>query len=269
MSPATPSNAPALSIGVLGALSALRDGRALDLGSLRQRAVLAALIVADGRPLSTDSLIYDVWQDTPPRSAVGTLHSYVSHLRRALEPGKGPRTRNSVLRSRDGRYSLAVGRLRVDVWAVQDTIDLARRRREQGRTRAASAAFEAALGRWRGEAYTELQGYRFARREAFRLEELRLSAVEMRADCDLSWGRDPHAVVRDLNEPSSQEPAREGLSRALMAALCRAGRFNDAVRVFDRTRRVLAAELGTDPGPELRQAFTAALRQQTHLTGPA
>jgi DNA-binding SARP family transcriptional activator len=95
-----------LTVRLLGALEATVDGRPVDLGGPRQRAVFALLLVAGGDVVSVDRLIDDLWRGEPPPRATGALQAYVSNLRRALEPERAPRMPSSYLISAPPGYAL-------------------------------------------------------------------------------------------------------------------------------------------------------------------
>ncbi|GAA4231492.1 DNA-binding SARP family transcriptional activator [Streptosporangium album] len=110
---------------VLGPLQAEVDGRAVDLGTSRQRAVVARLVAAGGYVVSTDRFIDDLWRGQPPPKALAALHVYVSNLRRALEPGRPPRTPATVLVSAAPGYRLRLEPEQVDAWLFPRLVDSA------------------------------------------------------------------------------------------------------------------------------------------------
>jgi DNA-binding SARP family transcriptional activator len=194
------------------------------------------------------------------------LHSQVSALRRRLEqaePGGGGR----LARSGAG-YRLVLGPGELDVAVFRD---LAGRGRETARAGDAAAARELlgqALGVWRGAALADAAPLcsRLAG-EAARLEEARAAAVEERVECDLALGR--HAeVVGELAGLVAQFPLRERLAALLMTALYRCGRRGEALAVYDTARRVLAEELGLDPGLALAGLQAQVLADDPALAAP-
>ena len=234
-------------ISVLGPLRAEVDGKRVDLGGHRRRAVLARLAVAGGHVVSTDTLIDDLWPDEPPQRALAALQVHVSHLRRVLEPGRAPRGAATVLVSSPPGYAL-----RLD----PDGLDAARFTRQLD------------LSLWSGPAYAEFADEPWAAPEATRLTELRLAATERLAETRLAAGQ-AAAAVPDLERHVRDHPLREGAVALLATALYRSGRQAEALAVLARTRRLLADELGVDPGPELRDLERAVLTQSVPTAAPA
>ncbi|MER5738348.1 MULTISPECIES: AfsR/SARP family transcriptional regulator [unclassified Streptomyces] len=248
-------------IDVLGAVRALHDdGTPVDLGGPRHREVLARLVAAGGRMVPTDTLVEDLWTD-PPVRAVGALRTFVAALRRALEPGRPPRTPPRVLVTEGPGYALRLPRDAVDVHRFEDALARARRTPE-GR-----ADLDTALAAWRGPAYADVPGSAWAQRERARLEELRLEATELRALLLLDSGSGAE-LVAELGAHVAEHPWREPAWGLLARALHRAGRQADALATLRRARTMLSDQLGLDPGAELRHLETEILRGAATLQPP-
>ncbi|SBT43443.1 AfsR/SARP family transcriptional regulator [Micromonospora auratinigra] len=245
-----------VSFGVLGPVTAWDDtGAPRDVKGPRHRAVLARLIVARGRMVPVERLVDDLWT-APPPGAVSALRTFVAALRRALEPDRRPREPARLLVTEGPGYALRATPDTVDAWrfesALADATDAA--------PRAALDRIDEALGWWRGPAYADFSDEPWAVTERSRLEQLRLTAIERRAEALLALGR-PADVVPDLDAHISGHPWREDAWRLLALALYRAGRQRDALAVLRRARDLLREQLGVDPGPRLRQLETDLLRQ--------
>ncbi|MEV4096632.1 BTAD domain-containing putative transcriptional regulator [Streptosporangium saharense] len=234
---------------VLGPLQAEINGRPADLGAFRQRAVLARLVAAGGHVVSTDRFIDDLWRGQPPPKALAALQVYVSNLRRTLEPDRPPRTPATVLVSAAPGYRLRLEPELVDAWAFAATVEEAAAALAGGEAARALGLLDGALALWQGQAYAEFADQEWAAAEAARLDDLRLAAVEHRAEALLALGR--NAEVR-LEQHVRAHPLRENAVRLLALAHYRAGRQADALAAIRRARETLAEELGVDPGPELR-----------------
>src|SRR5688500_13059150 len=245
-----------MEIRLLGPLE-VRDGdSAVVLPRRQQRALLAALALRAGEVVSTDRLIADLWGESAPASATGSLQNTVAALRKLL-------SRDLLVTQAPG-YRLAIGREAVDVNRFERLVDDAS---HAGATEQAASLREA-LALWRGPALADLDEAEFARLEAARLDELRVAALEQRIDADLELGR--HAMlVGELEQLVATHPLRERLRGQLMIALYRCGRQAEALEVYRAARLALADELGLDPSPELQELERRVLQQDPLLAAPA
>ncbi|ADB50590.1 AfsR/SARP family transcriptional regulator [Conexibacter woesei] len=251
-----------VSFGVLGPIVAWdRDGAAIALRGPRHRAVLARLLVADGRVVPLDRLVDDLWLE-PPEGAIGAVRTFVSALRRAIEPQRAPRTAPRLLVTEGPGYALRAGPDAVDARRFEAALQAV----ADADPAVQLARLEDALRWWRGPAYAGLDDAPWARTERARLAELRLHAVERRAAALLALGR-AAAAVPDLDAHVAEHPWREEGWRLLALALYRSGRQADALAVLQRARRMLVAELAIEPGPALRALEHDILVQAEHLTG--
>ena len=252
-----------LTLRVLGELDAVRDGARIELGGRRQRAALAALIIARGEVVSDERLAECVWGDGSAHRGAGGLQSYVSHLRRLLQPDSGARSRTDVI-SRIGRgYALNLTTLDVDAWRFERTLEAATELPASERARQLTAA----LDLWRGPAYADYADEPWSGTEIARLLELRTIAREALLDARLVLG-DATLLVPELEALVAEDPLREERWRLLVLALYRAHRQGEALAALRRARRTLAAELGVEPGPALRSLERDVLAQSPALDGP-
>ena len=249
-----------LEFRVLGPVQAVRDGRELPLGGPRRRAVLALLLVAEGRVVLAERLAEELWGDSPPPGAAGTLRSHLSRLRALTGP-------DAALVARGGGYALAAGPDQVDAARFERLAGAGREALEHGEAAAAAARFRQALGLWRGAALADVAEVPVLAREGARLEELRLVAVEGRIEADVELGLAAEAAG-ELEGLVAGYPVRERLWRLLVLALYRCGRQADALAAYRRARAVLAGELGIEPGEELQALEQAVLRQQVPAAAP-
>ncbi|WP_170191984.1 BTAD domain-containing putative transcriptional regulator [Saccharothrix syringae] len=243
-----------ISVQLLGPVRAARGEREIGLGAARQRAVFAVLAVRANQVVSREDLVDGVWGDHPPASVAASVYTYVSGLRRALEPQRTGRAAPSVLVSTDAGYSLRLEPGHSDVEAFERHRQAALHL-PPGR---ALAELDAALALWRGEALAGIPGP-FAEAQRARLAELRLATVERRAELALELGR--HAeVVAELTGLVARYPLREQARLLLMTALHRGGRTVEALEVYEDARRTVVEELGMDPGPALQELHQRILR---------
>lgn len=246
-----------LEFRLLGPVAAAADGRMLDIASHKQRALLAALLLARGGVVSSDRLIDALWGDNPPPSAHPTLRGLVARLRRTLAEGEEP-----PLRGRDGGYALEVRPEQVDAWRFDRLVEEAARVRAEPER--AAEALRLALGLFTGPALGDLADREFARPEARRLDDARLTAVEDLADAELALGQ-PDAALARLEPHVGAHPLRERAWGQRMLALYRLGRQAEALRAYQDLRHVLGEELGIEPTPALRQLEERILRQHPDL----
>ena len=267
-----------MQVGVLGPTQVLRGSEPIDLGTRKQRALLAALALHGGRPASMDAIIDLLWGDDPPGAVTATLQVYVAGLRRALEPDRQRRAPAAFLVTVGAGYALRVPSEQLDAGQFTKVVAEAharlapaaalvpngRARLHRGDLAEVVRDLDAALGLWRGEPYAELEDAPDARAERVRLEELRLLAVEDRALAQVWLGQQATAAA-ELEALTACHPLRERLWGLWALALTRSGRQADALAVLRQVRTVLDDELGLEPGTELRALQTAVLRQDPAL----
>ncbi|MER7277640.1 BTAD domain-containing putative transcriptional regulator [Dactylosporangium sp. NPDC000244] len=247
-----------MELRILGPLEALTDdGVPIDLGTPKQRAVLALLATRPGRVVPVQTLVDELWADEPPERAIASLQAYVSRLRRALEPDRAARGPATVLVSRAPGYLLAVPPEAVDAVRFAAAVGPA----DGGDD---PAVLDAALALWRGDPLPELGDSPLAQAERARMQELRFAALERRAAAWLARDRLPE-VIYTTEAALAESPYREPLWAQLMLALYRAGRQAEALSAFAKARAILAGELGIEPGPELRRLESDILRQSPGL----
>ncbi|WP_188111116.1 AfsR/SARP family transcriptional regulator [Nocardioides antri] len=263
-------------VGVLGptVVATTPSDDPLPLQAAKHRALVAALALHPGRAVPADVLVDTVWGPEAPPSAHATLQTYVSLVRRALEPDLPARSPSTHLTSSDLGYQLdaevdaeAFARSVAEVHAaiadltrsaVPTAVDVELATRHLG-------TLDAALALWRGTPYADLPDSDVVLPERGRLSELRLLALEDRATLLIATGRDAEAVS-ELDGLTTAHPLRERLWTLLAVALARTGRQADALAALDRMRTVLDEELGLDPSPQTRELQTAILR---HEVAPA
>ncbi|MFG1614456.1 BTAD domain-containing putative transcriptional regulator [Nonomuraea wenchangensis] len=249
---------------VLGPVEAYEHDDGLDLGGLRQRAVLARLLVARGQVVPVDTLLYDLWDDDAAKGAQSGLQVYISRLRRVLEPGRPRGGPNRLLVTVASGYALRVASDQVDALRFEQLVRAAGEHLEEADPQSARGRLEKALGLWRGTPYSDFADQQWAEAEVNRLTELRLVARERHSDTGLRLGL--HAeTVPDLEALTTEHPLREEGWRLLALGLYRCGRQGDALAALRRARNILADELGIDPGPALRKLESDILAQSPEL----
>jgi DNA-binding SARP family transcriptional activator len=249
--------------GLLGPLR-VRDGtRQVSVSAPRQRVLLAALLLNAGQVVSLGTLAETLWEGGSPAGARGALHSAVQRLRSTLDPSGA-----SLIETRPPGYLIQVDDARLD---VREFGVLAAR----GHTAAAAGAWaqaasllREALGLWRGEPLADVPSQVLRDREVPPLADQRLHALAARIDADLHLGRHGEAVA-ELRQLVADHPLQEQFHAQLMLSLYRTGRQADALAAYQVVRRVLADQLGIDPGPELRLLHQRILGADSELLLPA
>ncbi|MDO0927223.1 BTAD domain-containing putative transcriptional regulator [Streptomyces sp. TG1A-8] len=250
----------ALRFGVLGPVRAWRGGESLNTGSPQQRALLAALLLREGRTATAAELIDALWGTEAPSQALAAVRTYASRLRKVLGPG--------ALVSESGGYAVrAPAPDALDLATAQELAAGAEKARAAGDLGRAREALNRALALWDGEPLAGVPGP-YAQAQRARLEEWRLQLLESRLDMDLEQGCHAEAVS-ELTALTAVHPLRERLRELLMLALYRSGRQAEALAVYADTRRLLAEELGVDPRPGLRELQQRILQADPALAEPS
>ena len=241
---------------ILGPLEVVDETGTLLLGGLKQRAVLALLLLEAPKAVSTDRLIDSLWAEQPPRTASTSLQNFISQLRKTLGA--------DVLVTKPPGYALAITPDQVDLTRFRHLIATARATTEPVQR---ATMMREALDLWRGAPLADFEFEPFAQSEIARLKEERLAVIEERIDADLEAGR--HAeIVGEVEALVDRHPTRERLRAHLMLALYRSGRQAEALGVYQDARRTLVDELGIEPGRDLQQLHGEILRQDAGLRAP-
>jgi DNA-binding SARP family transcriptional activator len=240
---------------LLGPMDALDRGTAVELGGLKQRALLARLLVTPNRTVAVDRLVGDLWGEDAPGSAAKMVQIYVSHLRKVLPDG--------MLLTRSPGYAIEVDENAIDLVRFDRLRRAGHAALQAGDAVEAAARLREALALWRGEALAEFDEP-FAHVERNHLDELHLVCLEDRIEADLAQGRHGE-LVGELAAEVARHPLRERLRRQSMLALYRSARHADALAVYDDFRRKLADELGLEPSVELRTLQRQVLNQDPAL----
>lgn len=242
---------------ILGPVEAWVSGRRVPLDGAKLHTVLAALLLAEGRPIPDFRMGYLLWGDHPPTTPEAQICTYVSRLRRRL-PGGGLR----LLRL--GRaYAMETGRWDVDRQQFETKVEHGLKMYRNGDLKGAERYFRDALSLWRGPALCDVS-WHLSGAELPRLEERRMATLEHHIDVRSALGMH-RELVPELTRLVSEEPLRERFRAQLMIALYRCGRPADALQVYQDGRRTFDNALGTAPGPELQKIHQAVLMGDPEL----
>jgi DNA-binding SARP family transcriptional activator len=253
-----------LRIELLGPVRAWRAQEELALGSAHRRGVLAALAMRANQVVARTELIDALWGESAPASANGSIYTYVSGLRAALEPDRARRSEGRVLASAGSGYCLRLDADELDVQRFDALREQARHLVETQDLAGARTALDDALGLWNGEPLAGIPGP-FAASQRARLAELRLATLETRAQVVLDSGGH-QSILDELIELARENPLREDIHGLLLLALYRSGRRDDALATFQRISVTAIESLGTEPGPALHRLYQQVLVDDPALT---
>ncbi|WP_181806259.1 AfsR/SARP family transcriptional regulator [Streptomyces shenzhenensis] len=254
----------ALRFSVLGPLAAEARGRALSLGPLKQRLVLAMLLCRPNALVSVDLLTEAVWDEEPPRTARKNLQGYVSALRKTLaEAGAGDR-----LVHRPGGYLLRLGESELDALRFQALARAGREAAADGDAERAARLLRDARMLWAGVPLPELACSEPLRAEAERLAARHVTVCEDWAEAALEAGH-AREVTETTGDLVERYPLRERLRAVQMTALHRSGRRAEALAAYDELRQNLSRELGLPPSPVLESLYRSILADTSGPSGPS
>ncbi|HEY5857704.1 MAG TPA: BTAD domain-containing putative transcriptional regulator [Aldersonia sp.] len=248
---------------LLGGIDVANGAGPVPLGTRKQRAVLAQLVLAGGQVVGMGRLIEGIWGDESPDRAEATVQSHISGLRRALEPDRPPRAPAQLLVTRGTGYALVAERSAVDVWRFTDAVERARQQHSAGDLGAAAEVLRPALAEY-APLLPEFEGMPFHDEAARHLERIHRAALELSYEIRLDLGEE-RLLVADLEVAVQRDPLHEGLWYLLAIARYRMGRQSESLAALAECRRVLADQIGVDPSPRLRQLERDILAQAPHL----
>ena len=247
---------------ILGPLEVLENSRPLALGRLKERIVLAVLLLHANEFVSRERLIDELWGTSPPATARKAVNVYISKLRQTLT-----RNGHDPIATAEGGYRLGVDPDLLDAERLRSLIAQARSCIADGDSDPAAQLLQEALALWRGPTLAGIPLESFGRDEVAQLDELRLAALMDRIDCDLALGRHEQ-VLGELNLLVREHPLRERLRAQQMLALYRADRQADALDVYAEARQTLVDDLGIEPCEALQRLQQAILRHDPSLETP-
>ncbi|MEU6713784.1 BTAD domain-containing putative transcriptional regulator [Nonomuraea sp. NPDC046802] len=252
---------------VLGPPQVLRDEREVNLGGPQQRALLALLLAAEGRPVGLEDLVDGLWGQDPPGTALNVLYRNVGMLRRALEPGLGVRETGRWLLRAAGGYRLVVDTTNADLLLFREHMAQARTSAAEGRPAEAVEGYLRALLLWRGPAGAGITPDVRARPVFVALDREFGAAVGEAANHALAAGM-PARLLPAVRAAAEREPLDELLQARLVQLLAATGRQAEALEVYRQVGERLAEELGIDPGPELTAAGQGVLAAERAPVAP-
>lgn len=249
-------------IKLLGSIDATLDDVPIVPSAAKPRQLLALLALNAGRAVSVSTLMAEIWGRTQPRAASTTLHTYISKLRRALElalPGQSGVDVKSILVTEQIGYSLRAQASDVDVGRYEQLANAGRIAADLGDYKTASRSLDAALSLWRGSALSDIVAGPHLAVEIVRLEENRLSDLDLRIEADLRLGRH-RKLLGELAGLCARFSMSENFCTKYMLALYRSGEQWRALEVFQRLWSSMVDELGVEPSASAQRLHVAILR---------
>src|SRR5215472_4567356 len=247
-------------VRILGPFHLEDGGRRITIGGLRQRAVLAALLLHASEVVPSELLLMDLWGEDAPPGTANALQAAVSRLRRLLPPGR--------LVTTGPGYMLRLFPAELDAAQFEQLIFEGRDALAAGAATEAVQLLDQAMSLWRGPPLADFRYDPFAQAEIARLEELQLACLEERNEARLALGS-PGALTAELGRMVNDHPLRERLRGQLMLALYRSGRQTEALETYREFRNALREELGLEPSSALRDLEAAILRHDPVLAPPS
>ncbi|WP_432015935.1 AfsR/SARP family transcriptional regulator, partial [Streptomyces hydrogenans] len=249
---------------LLGSVAIVTEGGDIAAGPAKRTSLLAVLLLRPNTAVNVTGLMDALWEDEPPTHAKTVLQGHVSRLR-ALLAAHGAEAYGVELTTQGSAYLLRMPESLVDAHRFEELVGLAGTQRHAADS---VRMLREALSYWQGPALTGTVPSGPLEAAATALEELRLTSVEALAEAYGKLGEHGRAAAV-LRTEAVAHPLRESLAAALMTALARAGRRSDALDWYHRTRRLLAEELGVDPGVALSETYAGLLRDAGAVLVPA
>ncbi|MCT2587019.1 AfsR/SARP family transcriptional regulator [Actinophytocola gossypii] len=233
------------------------DGTAwVTVGAAKVRLLLATLLVRANQTVPTETIVDELWGETPPKTATTQVHGYVLRLRRLLG--------EDVLTTVAPGYRLVVGAEDTDAQRFELLADQGHAAHRDSRPESSAEHLAEALALWRGPAFGDVPASATVTAEAERLTEKRLTALDTRVAADLDRGRHT-TLIGELRRHVEEHPLRERAWAHLMLAQFRSGRQAEALGSYQRVRQVLVDELGVEPGADLRDLHRRILADDPTL----
>ena len=249
-----------IQFGLLGSLEVSINGRPIDIGTPKERQLLAILLIDFNTNVSVDKLVDELWGESPPAQPVAGLRTYVSNLRRALSAGG--RDGKTLLVTESNGYALRISEEQLDSLQFEQLVSRARFDAVAKPSESVAATLDDALALVRGSPLADMGYEDFAQHEVVRLSEMVLSAEELRAELAIEMG-DAASWLPRIIRLSSDHPLRERLTATHMTALAMTGRHAEALRVYSSHRSLLVEEMGIEPGQALRTLESNILAQDS------
>ncbi|WP_203182951.1 AfsR/SARP family transcriptional regulator [Streptomyces pratensis] len=245
---------------ILGPVGIVTDNESIPIAGHGQRILLASLLLADGRLLTSDQLYGELWGDDPPHTAHNALQAQVSRLRRTLNRLAAAGEVTPPLVTHSAGYVLKVDPSTVDMHTFRCRTAEARRVADSDPGRAVDL-LDRALALWQGKPLQDVGNSPLCHSTAVQLEEEYLTAHESKLELKLRCGRTEEAIG-ELRAISVVHPWRERITEMLMLSLYHVGRRAEALETYHSTRRQLTDHLGIEPSRRLKDTLRVILHEE-------
>jgi SARP family transcriptional regulator, regulator of embCAB operon len=254
---------------VLGSLQVRINGRECTPQASKVRQVLALGLLRSNQIVSVDSIITELWDDCPPRTAVTTAQTYIYQLRKLLARHGGARLASETIRTTPPGYTIKVADDQLDCVQFERMVEQGRALLIAGETSRAAVLLRQALRVWDGPALTGMEHGCLLQSDVAHLEEMRMLALELRLRAEMRLGYH-RELIPELKSLVRTHPYHEWLHAQLMIALQRSGRRGDALSAYREVRHLLSAELGVEPSADLQRVHEKVLKglYQESAAGP-
>lgn len=254
---------------ILGPFDVRMHDRPVLPAARKPKQVLAVLLLNANRVVSTATLMKELWGEDKPKTATAALQTYILQVRKLIQKalvahGASPKGAKQILTTKENGYGLMTDSADIDLERFTALVAQGRSAFTAEDWDTAARRLRAALGQWTGEPLLDVAAGPVLEVEIRRLEEARLTALELRIEMDMRLGRH-HALLSELTALSETHTLNEHLHAQFMLALHRAGRRSQALEVFQRLRRSFIDELGLEPSPELYRLHQLILTADPEL----
>ncbi|GGM52695.1 hypothetical protein GCM10012275_24610 [Longimycelium tulufanense] len=227
----------------------------------KERRILSLLLLNYSRVVPVSLMIDELWGAAPPKRALATVQTYILNIRKSLVRALRADSKTvyrDLLVTRSGGYLFNCASVVFDLQEYRKLESAGRKALDAGDDRAAVRSLRRADNLWDGPPLAGVELGLPLEVEVTRLNQSRLTAMELRIAAELRLGR--HAdILSELAALALQHPFHENIHAYLMVALYRSGRRTCALEVFQRLRSKMTAELGLEPSAKLRQLQEAIL----------
>jgi DNA-binding SARP family transcriptional activator len=248
---------------VLGPLEVLRDGVDHAPTTPKVLSLLAVLVMRPGKMVHIDTLIRELWSDSPPRTVRTTLHTYVYHLRRCINQNGLAADSEKMLATKQSGYTFHIDPSQVDTSRFARLQQIGHERRDAGDHAGAADAYRDALDVWTGPPFANIHCGPVLSAYRTELLEQRRSVLHLRIEAEIVSGRH-RELIGELRSLATGSPLDEALHGQLMRALGRSGRRSDAMAVYRMLRSRLAGDLGVEPCDDLQSLHRELISEGDH-----